>query len=99
MRTTIFILILFVTAASARAQGLSPSEIKEARTIYLGKCAKCHKLHDPLRYTDAEWDIWMRKMNRKARLSPKQAALLSQYLLGVRTQGMSTPDTPPAAGK
>ena len=90
MRTLLFILFGLTIASATRAQELSPQEIKEASKLYIGKCAKCHKLHDPRQYSDAAWDAWMRKMTRKARLSEKQAGLLSQYLTGIRAERMST---------
>ncbi len=71
---------MWLLPASAPARDLSSQEIKEARKLYIAKCAKCHKLHDPLQYSDADWAGWMKKMTRKARLTPKQEELLSGYL-------------------
>jgi hypothetical protein len=98
MRTLLFILIGLITVASARAQELSPQEVKEAHKLYIGKCAKCHKLYDPHQYNDADWDAWMRKMTRKARLSQRQASLLSQYLAGIRAERMSATNQLPTSG-
>lgn len=95
MRVLLSIFIVSTLVTAARAQELSPSEIKEARKLYIGKCAKCHKLYDPHAYTDAEWDKWLRKMTRKARLSSKQADMLSQYLSGIRAENTSATQNSP----
>ena len=55
-----------------------PSQI--ARKLYIAKCAKCHKFYDPAKYSDVEWQTWMRKMSRKSKLSPEQQELLSSYI-------------------
>jgi len=50
------------------------------RKLYVAKCAKCHKLYDPAKYSDAEWSKWMGKMTKKAKLTPEQTALLATYV-------------------
>ena len=59
---------------------LSEQEIVAARKLYVAKCAKCHRFHNPAKYTDEEWRTWMRKMSRKAKLKPDQDELISRYL-------------------
>ena len=59
---------------------LSDQEIAAARKLYVAKCAKCHKFHNPAKYADEEWRTWMRKMSRKSKLKPEQNELLSRYL-------------------
>ena len=59
---------------------LSDQEIAVARKLYVAKCAKCHKFHNPAKYADEEWRTWMRKMSRKSKLKPEQNELLSRYL-------------------
>ena len=58
--------------------GGDPNQI--ARKLYIAKCAKCHKFYDPAKYSDADWQMWMGKMSRKARLKPEQRELLSNYI-------------------
>src|SRR5882672_9988659 len=48
--------------------------------LYVAKCAKCHKFYDPARYSKLEWSKWMTKMTKKARLTPEQSALISNYI-------------------
>lgn len=48
--------------------------------LYVNKCAKCHRLYDPAKYSDEKWQMWMGKMSRKAKLSPEQAKSLATYI-------------------
>ncbi len=68
------------------ASGFSEADRKKAKGLYLTKCAKCHKLYDPKLYSDEQWDDWMKKMKKKARLSDEQHALIRQYLDSLRNQ-------------
>lgn len=67
-------------SSSARNPGLSTEEQARARQLYAAKCARCHKFYDPANYSYSEWQRWMTKMSRKARLKPEQEQLLSRYL-------------------
>jgi mono/diheme cytochrome c family protein len=48
--------------------------------LYVAKCAKCHKFYDPAKYSDADWQMWMTKMSKKAKLKPEQQEELSRYI-------------------
>ena len=80
MKFWIQILALSLAAVQAGSGDLSSEEAKAARKLYIGKCAKCHKLYDPGRYTDPQWDRWMKRMGDKARLKPDQRELLARYI-------------------
>lgn len=82
MRAFALLVVVLALLGSSPSQGgeLSPVELKAARKIYVGKCAKCHKLHDPSKYTDEKWDEWMGKMTKKSKLKPEQAELLARYI-------------------
>ena len=67
-------------ADSARAAGFSAQEVSDAGEIYAVKCAKCHKFYDPAAYSEIDWEMWMGKMRRKAKLKPEQDELLRRYL-------------------
>ena len=73
-------LAALVAFHAAGAAELSTTEIKDARRLYTLKCARCHKLYDPAKYNDEEWQAWMGKMSRKAKLKPAQSDLLARYL-------------------
>ena len=61
------------------AAELSSTQLKDAKKIYVNKCAKCHEFYDPKAYSDSEWKEWMLKMKKKARLKDEQFELLSAY--------------------
>jgi mono/diheme cytochrome c family protein len=67
-------------AAPAMAKDSPSSESAAGQKIYVAKCAKCHKLYDPAKYSDADWQIWMAKMSKKAKLKPEQVEVLSRYI-------------------
>ena len=64
----------------ASATDVSVSDSSAGRKIYVTKCAKCHKLYNPAKYSDEDWAKWMGKMSKKAKLKPEQEELLSQYI-------------------
>ena len=69
--------------ASARPEnttGLSVDEVNKGAKLFVGKCARCHPLYDPRPYTNTEFNHWMMKMGKEARLKPAQEDLLERYL-------------------
>ena len=80
--TVLVALVVFHTAGAAE---LSSSEWKDARKLYNAKCAKCHKFYDPAKYDEVEWQTWMQKMSKKAKLKETQSELLGRYLEVFRT--------------
>jgi mono/diheme cytochrome c family protein len=79
-----FLLFGCVVLSGCHAPASAPSnpadENAAGHKIYIAKCAKCHKLYDPAKYSDAEWEKWMGKMAKKARLTPEQRVLVSHYI-------------------
>jgi hypothetical protein len=69
---------------------LPPQQAQHAVQLYLNKCARCHRFYDPRRYTEEQWQVWMHKMSRKAKLQPDEEELLARYLEGFRS-GPSPP--------
>ena len=60
--------------------GGTERETQSAKKLYNAKCAKCHKFYDPANYNDVEWESWMKKMGKKAKLKSAQYDLLVRYL-------------------
>lgn len=59
----------------------SPADpIVAGQKLYIAKCAKCHKLYDPARYSEEDWQMWMAKMSKKAKLKPDQQEEISRYV-------------------
>jgi hypothetical protein len=81
MRAVCLLFVVMVAVHSAaEADELTGSEIIAARKIYVAKCAKCHRFYEPTNYAEADWRLWMQKMNKKSKLKEPQAKLLNQYL-------------------
>ena len=82
----VFLLTLAGCAAPAGASdskgsySLPPESMSAGRTLYVAKCARCHKFYNPANYSDAKWHEWMDKMSKKAKMKPDQKEILSQYL-------------------
>src|SRR5262245_28873621 len=78
----------------------SPDPLIATRKLYLNKCARCHKLYDPAKYSDADWQDWMTKMSRKAKLNPAQKETLVNYTDALRHASKTSADqTAPASGR
>jgi hypothetical protein len=72
--------MLWTTGAITAGEApLSPAELKRAVKLDRQKCWRCHKPHDPRSYARDEWNEWMTKMSRKARLKPSEDTLLRRY--------------------
>jgi Dihaem cytochrome c. len=67
-------------AAPAMAKDSPSSDKRAGQKLYVAKCAKCHKFYDPAKYSEADWQIWMTKMSKKAKLKPEQEEILSRYI-------------------
>lgn len=89
MRPACAILILCLAPVLGRGEDsrLSEADLKKARKIYLSKCAKCHKMHEPAGYDDAGWAGWMAKMKAKSKLKEDQYELLLRYTETLRPNG------------
>ena len=75
-----FLAAAFVVFTTARAAELYDKDLQAARKLYNAKCAKCHKFYDPANYSAEEWNVWMAKMSKKAKLKPNQKELLTRFL-------------------
>ena len=85
-----FFLVIFATAlvSSSCQTGDSPAHAvsppQSVEKLYVTKCAKCHELYDPKKYSDADWDYWMTKMRKKSKLKPDQFESIDSYLKTAR---------------
>ena len=70
-------------------------EAAVGRKLYVAKCAKCHKFYDPAKYSDEDWQKWMGKMSRKAKLSEYQTEILSRYIEDTFRNGLKTNNRSP----
>jgi hypothetical protein len=67
-------------AVPAAAKDPPSTQTGAGQKLYVAKCAKCHKFYDPAKYSEADWEMWMTKMSKKAKLKPAQEAELSRYI-------------------
>jgi Dihaem cytochrome c len=67
-------------AVPAVAKDSTSNESTAGQKLYVAKCAKCHKFYDPAKYSEADWQMWMMKMSKKAKLKPQQEAEVSRYI-------------------
>ncbi|MEO7299295.1 MAG: hypothetical protein ABI042_12055 [Verrucomicrobiota bacterium] len=78
----LFLVSLFAASVWSSCQSetvITSSQPQMAQKLYVTKCAKCHELYDPKKYSDADWDLWMTKMRKKSKLKPDQFALIQAY--------------------
>ncbi|MSR65352.1 MAG: hypothetical protein EXS18_06180 [Verrucomicrobiae bacterium] len=76
----LFSMFAVILGGVANAAELSETEMAAGKKLYVAKCARCHKFHDPSAYDDEKWTEWMEKMRKKARLSNEQHELIFRYL-------------------
>src|SRR5882724_7668941 len=67
-------------AGPALAKDVSGAADSAGHKLYVAKCAKCHKFYDPAKYSEADWEMRMVKMSKKAKLKPEQEAEVSRYI-------------------
>lgn len=76
-----FGLLFCASAGRVFAKDTPSNESLAGQKIYVAKCAKCHKFYDPAKYSDADWQVWMAKMSKKAKLKPEQQEEVSRYIM------------------
>jgi len=54
--------------------------VATGKSIYEGKCGKCHKLFEPKKYNATQWTKWVNRMAPKAGLSAEEKELVYKYL-------------------
>jgi hypothetical protein len=70
---------------------LPEKEFRQARKIYVAKCAKCHRFYDPKNYSEGEWREWMDSMSHKSKLKPVQKESLNRLLDAYRAGKIPDP--------
>lgn len=66
--------------ADVKAQ-YSEAQMEEGKTIWSGKCNKCHKLYSPESHSVEKWERVLPRMSNRANLDDRQAALVRAYLI------------------
>lgn len=94
-----YLVCLLCAGAAVKAAERAGEPDQAIRKLYLVKCAKCHKLYDPAKYSDQRWQVWMNKMSQKAKLQPDQKEQLVRYIEEALRAPKREPDTRPAVAR
>lgn len=57
------------------------ADVVAGKTLFQGRCAKCHALPDPGQYNGPRWEGILQRMIPKAKLNETEAASLKAYIL------------------
>jgi len=60
---------------------LHADSVKTGNELYVKNCVRCHKLKDPAKYTRAQWPGLVNKMQKRAKITDEQKALILSYLV------------------
>ena len=55
--------------------------VKTGNELFVRSCARCHKLKDPAKYTREQWPGLVNKMQKRAKITDEQKALIISYLV------------------
>lgn len=87
MQTRFLLLIGLIGLIASQATGgdvANSESLAAGKKLYLNKCAKCHKMYDPAKYDDHQWDSWMNKMDKKAKLKAREKEAVAEYIRTLR---------------
>ncbi|HEY5909438.1 MAG TPA: hypothetical protein VJA21_02410 [Verrucomicrobiae bacterium] len=76
----LLLVALSLPAPAGRSAEIAPDPTEVGRKLYQNRCAKCHQMYDPAKYTDTQWQTWMTKMGKKAKLRPAEKQMVLQYV-------------------
>jgi len=60
---------------------MAVDSVSTGNELYAKNCVRCHKLKDPAKYTRAQWPGLVNKMQKRAKITDEQKALILSYLL------------------
>jgi mono/diheme cytochrome c family protein len=66
---------------SARGQPTTVAELAEGRTLFVARCAACHRLPRPTDVSADKWPSFVDEMAARSKLAPPQAGAVLRYLL------------------
>ena len=55
-------------------------DLTTGRSVYVQKCAGCHNLYRPAKYTPARWPDLVAKMSKRSKLAGEEQRLIASYL-------------------
>lgn len=78
MKRGALFIILTILAFSSVAFAAKKSPMTEGERLYRRKCASCHRLLPPKKYSDEKWEEYVIKYGKKIKEQDKQKIL--EYL-------------------
>ena len=75
--------------ASKTFPGLTLADLNSGKTAYEENCAKCHRLKNPVNFSEEKWRKVLPPMAKKAKIDAKTEDLILKYVVtmsGVKKQ-------------
>lgn len=67
-----------------KVPGMTLQKANDGKRLYFQRCASCHHLYEPSKYTEKEWSDILSKMLRKAKIKDvNQQQLIKDYLISL----------------
>lgn len=70
--------------ANSRWAGTTTEELSTGKSIYTGKCTRCHKNYPIEEFSEKKWLYEIDRMSPKAKLSEDEKLKLTKYILSYR---------------
>jgi cytochrome c5 len=71
------------TAADAQRANVALAELQDGRALLIKKCDNCHRAPQPADRRAAEWPKQVAEMTERANVDPRQAKLITLYLVAL----------------
>lgn len=71
---------LYIPSENQVTSSVSIKDLLDGRALYISKCGNCHSLIVPEKHTAKDWNIWVNKMEPKAKITPREKELILVYL-------------------
>jgi hypothetical protein len=76
--TIIALWLLFIIIGCAASVSNKP--MTEGERLYRARCRSCHNLIDPKKYSDGQWEIFVKKYGEISNLTENESKLILEYL-------------------
>ncbi|NOU19677.1 MAG: hypothetical protein HOO91_19135 [Bacteroidales bacterium] len=70
---------LYIPTEGQITSSVSIKDLLDGRALYINKCGNCHSLVVPEKHTTKDWNIWVSKMETKAKITPREKELILGY--------------------
>ncbi len=71
---------LYEPSAETVSTNANLTKLKQGKELYINKCAECHSLKQPEKYSADKWVKLVKVMSKKAKINDDQASLILQYV-------------------